>query len=413
MTAIQFPANPNNGDTVVAGTNTYIYDYTNGVWNLVTTGATGPTGPAGTNGTNGLDGPTGPTGPTGATGPSGGGLAATPTSIGGVYGKYALGAISGDTIFALGLNSLASYTGIENGANSVAVGINTQVENLTGYQNTSVGTESLYWNQTGVRNTALGARAIYGPAGEHNTGVGSFAMMGSITGSSGSYNTAVGSQSLMFVTTGTNNVSLGANSLAYTTTGSQNIAIGNDSLIGNSTGSGNIAIGNSAAYYETGSNKLYIHNSNTTTPLMYGEFDNLKLNVNGSLGITAGTREKVTTSATGFAGYTYDLKTQGIVYITSNSTANGALAFRGNSSVSLNTMMSIGESITSVLMITNGSTAYYPTSYTIDGTTVTPKWQGGTAPTGGNASAIDIYSFTIIKTANATFTVLASQTKFA
>ena len=64
-------------------------------------------------------------------------------------------------------------------------------------------------------------------------------------------------------------------------------------------------------------------------------------------------------------------------------------------------------------MLTQGSTAYYLNAYQVDGGSVTPKWQGGTAPTAGNASGIDAYSFTIIKTADATFTVLASQTQFA
>jgi hypothetical protein len=66
-------------------------------------------------------------------------------------------------------------------------------------------------------------------------------------------------------------------------------------------------------------------------------------------------------------------------------------------------------------MITNGSTAYKPaaTSVTIDGVTVAPKWNGGTAPSTGNASSIDVYTFTIIKTASATYTVLATQSKFA
>jgi hypothetical protein len=67
------------------------------------------------------------------------------------------------------------------------------------------------------------------------------------------------------------------------------------------------------------------------------------------------------------------------------------------------------------ILSTNGGTAYYPTSVQINGTTsgVTTKWQGGTAPTSGNANSIDVYTYTIIKTASATFTVLASQTKFA
>jgi hypothetical protein len=62
-------------------------------------------------------------------------------------------------------------------------------------------------------------------------------------------------------------------------------------------------------------------------------------------------------------------------------------------------------------MVTQGATAYYNNAVTIDGTSVTPKWQGG-APTSGNASGIDVYNYVITKTASATYTVLASQTQF-
>jgi hypothetical protein len=75
--------------------------------------------------------------------------------------------------------------------------------------------------------------------------------------------------------------------------------------------------------------------------------------------------------------------------------------------------MQTGESISVTFLVTNGSTAYYNSAVTIDGFSVTPKWQGGTAPTSGNASAIDSYSYVIIKTGSAAFTVLASVTKFA
>ena len=125
-------------------------------------------------------------------------------------------------------------------------------------------------------------------------------------------------------------------------------------------------------------------------------------------------RESVTVTATAMAtSLNFDAITQSILYYTSNATANSSINFRGNSTTSLNTMMSTGQSLSVVFMNTNGSTAYYLTSFTIDGTSVTPKWQGGTAPTSGNASSIDAYVFTIIKTASATYTVLASQTKFA
>jgi hypothetical protein len=75
--------------------------------------------------------------------------------------------------------------------------------------------------------------------------------------------------------------------------------------------------------------------------------------------------------------------------------------------------MAIGEAITVVFLVTNGSTPYYNNAITIDGTSVTPKYQGGVAWTAGYASAIDVYSYTIIKTASATYTVLASKVNFA
>jgi hypothetical protein len=77
--------------------------------------------------------------------------------------------------------------------------------------------------------------------------------------------------------------------------------------------------------------------------------------------------------------------------------------------------MSTGESLSVTFLVTNGSTAYYNSTVQIDGTTsgVTTKWQGGSAPTSGNASSIDVYTYVIFKTGSAAFTVLASVTKFA
>lgn len=124
--------------------------------------------------------------------------------------------------------------------------------------------------------------------------------------------------------------------------------------------------------------------------------------------------ESAYTTATGFAGYQFYLQTNnGVQYITGNATANGTLNLTASSGTALNTIMATGQSASCVLLITNGSTAYYPTAYQVDGSAVTPKWSGGTAPSAGNASSIDVYSFTIIKTGSATFTVLAGQTKFA
>jgi hypothetical protein len=117
----------------------------------------------------------------------------------------------------------------------------------------------------------------------------------------------------------------------------------------------------------------------------------------------------VASAATGTINF--DIDTASIWYYTTNATANHTLNIRYSSSVSLNTALPVGDAITVVWMNTNGTTAYYPSTIQIDGNTVTPKVPS--AITGGNASAIDVYSFTIIKTASATFTVLESQTKFA
>lgn len=124
--------------------------------------------------------------------------------------------------------------------------------------------------------------------------------------------------------------------------------------------------------------------------------------------------EKITISATAATGtINFDCVTQAIVYYTTDASANFTLNFRGNESNTLNSIMSSGESLSVVFLNTNGATARYPNAFQVDGASVTPKWSGGTAPSSGSASAIDAYSFSIIKTANATFTVLASTGKFA
>lgn len=124
--------------------------------------------------------------------------------------------------------------------------------------------------------------------------------------------------------------------------------------------------------------------------------------------------ENATVSATAATGtINYDVTTQAILYYTTNATANFTINFRGSSGTSLNTLMTTGQVMTVAFLNTNGATAYYNSVVQVDGSSVTPKWQGGTAPSQGNASSIDVYTYTIIKTGSAAFTVLASQTKFA
>jgi hypothetical protein len=117
----------------------------------------------------------------------------------------------------------------------------------------------------------------------------------------------------------------------------------------------------------------------------------------------------VASAATGTINF--DVSTASVWYYTSNATANHTLNFRYSSGASLDSVLATGDAITLVWLNTNGTTAYYPNVIQIDGSAVTPKVPATISS--GNASAIDAYTFTIIKTASATFTVLETQTKFA
>jgi len=124
--------------------------------------------------------------------------------------------------------------------------------------------------------------------------------------------------------------------------------------------------------------------------------------------------ETVTTTGSAPSTTTnFDVITQAVQFYTSDADKDFTLNVRGDSSNSLDSIMSTGQSATIALLVTNGSTGYSPTTFQVDGSNVTPKWQGGTAPTGGNANSVDNYVLNIVKTGSATFTVFASQSKFA
>jgi hypothetical protein len=118
----------------------------------------------------------------------------------------------------------------------------------------------------------------------------------------------------------------------------------------------------------------------------------------------------VAAAATGTINF--DVSTASVWYYTTNATANHTLNFRYSSGASLSSVLAVGDAITLVWLNTNGATAYYPNVIQIDGSTITPKVPA--AITAGNASAIDAYTFTIIKTAaTPTYVVLETQAKFA
>src|SRR6056300_1052864 len=120
-------------------------------------------------------------------------------------------------------------------------------------------------------------------------------------------------------------------------------------------------------------------------------------------------KEGGTVSATAATGtINYDAKTQTVLYYTTDASGNWTINLRGDASNSMNSIMSTGQVTTVTFLATNGATPYYNSTVQVDGTTsgVTTKWQGGVAPSGGNADSVDVYTYSVIKTGDAAFTVL-------
>ena len=144
----------------------------------------------------------------------------------------------------------------------------------------------------------------------------------------------------------------------------------------------------------------------TATPLA-------ALHVTGDTFFGGNVREKVTISATASTGtINFDVVTQSVLYYTSDASGNFTINVRGDGSTTLNSIMATGDSLTIAFLSTQGSSAYYMNAFTVDGSSVTPKYQGGSAFSAGNASGIDSYAITVIKTGDASFTALAAQTQF-
>ena len=109
-----------------------------------------------------------------------------------------------------------------------------------------------------------------------------------------------------------------------------------------------------------------------------------------------------------------DLANNSNQYFSVNATGNWTPNIRWNSTTSFNSRLANQTSATVVIAATQGSTAFRPTSFQIDGNTQTPRWQGGVAPSFGNANSIDVYIYSIIKTSTSpTYLIFASQTRFA
>lgn len=363
--AINFPTGPTVGQIYTYGSRSW--EWNGDAWQAApgpyTVGPTGPTGSTGPTGPTGSTGATGPTGATGDTGPTGAQGVAGPTGPTGSTGSTGPTGPTGDT----GLTGPTGPTGSTGSTGSTGPTGPTGDTGLTGPTGPTGSTGST--GPTGpTGDTGLtGATGPTGPTGSTGT-TGPTGPTGD-TGPTGS--------------TGPSTVTINSTAIASGTT-----------------------------------TRLLYDNAATVGEISGATSDGIKVTLAGSTAslaaVLANAAETTTVSATAATGtINYDVTTQSVLYYTTNASGNFTVNFRASSGTSLNTALATGQTITVVFLCTNGGTAYYNSAVQVDGASVTPKWQGGTAPTAGNASSIDSYVYTIVKTASATFTVFASQTKFA
>ena len=327
--------------------------------------------------------------------------AATPTALGTVYGSTIaaspfsvfVGYQAGNAIPTGPRNCFFGYRAgylTTTGESNVAVGPRSLQQNLIGTSNVAIGFDSLY-NNTANGNVAIGSASLYANVSATAcTAVGNSALLSSES----SGNTAIGDGSGKSVTSGINNSFLGYNAGWGTSSGDVHLT----------TGSNNTIIGYGATSSAAG----------VSDEVTLGNTSILSTRLRGIVEHNMAIFEQATISATAATGtIAYYARSQSVLYYTSNASANWTVNIRASASVTLNNAMQIGQSMTIAFLVTQGATAYYNSAVQVDGSSVTPKWQGGTAPTTGNASSVDTYVYTVIKTGSATFTVLASQTKFA
>lgn len=110
------------------------------------------------------------------------------------------------------------------------------------------------------------------------------------------------------------------------------------------------------------------------------------------------------------SGANIELQNGMVHYYSTQENSTGTPDILWNTSTTLNSMMQTGEVVTVTLIISPSAGGYYA-GLQIDGANVTPNWVGGSAPSSGGTSGLDIYTYNIIKTGSATYQIIANHTK--
>ena len=171
-------------------------------------------------------------------------------------------------------------------------------------------------------------------------------------------------------------------------------------------------VGSNVTASGTGATKTITINTGDATkmPLAGGTFTG-SVNFSSGLNLSKLLVEEVNITAGKLSDNTdIDLENGMVHLFTTAETTTSTPNIRFSSSTTLDSSMNVGEAI-SVTIITTAAAAAYSAQLTIDGAAVTENWVGGSAPSDGGSSGVDIYAYTIIKTASATFTVIGNQSK--
>lgn len=197
---------------------------------------------------------------------------------------------------SLGNNALSNI-GISVSNNNVALGHSALNTAYDGNLNVAVGNEAGLTSVYSDRNVLIGHKAMRGTGPSSGSG------------NNNDDNIAIGVETLFNVNFGNmNNIAIGnfamrgasfscSNNIAigysagYTANNGGNLFLGHQSGYLN-TGNGNLFLGHSAGYNETGNNKLYIENSNSSAPLIGGDFVTDKIGINRLITDLASRSEK-------------------------------------------------------------------------------------------------------------------------